>query len=142
MDQGISVRDWSYDIIGAAMEVHRHLGPGLLESVYEKCLIHECGIRAIPVCRQVMVGVSYKGLCLDDGFRADLIVPNEIVVELKAVDAVLPIHKAQLYSYMRLMDIPVGLLINFHEPVLKDGIHRLFLKNMPTTSLPSFPSVQ
>ncbi len=129
MITGKEVDPWSHEVIGAAIEVHRTLGPGLLESVYQKCLAHECSLRGLDFREQVVVDVCYKGVKIAGGFRADLVIQNKLVVEIKAVEAILPIHKAQVYSYMKLMKIPVGLLINFHEPLLKAGIHRLFLKS-------------
>jgi GxxExxY protein len=117
----------SYDVIGAAMEVHRIKGPGLIESIYEKCLERELELREIPTCRQQVVRVEYKGITFEEALRFDLLIANSLLIELKAVQQILPIHRAQLLSYMRLMDIPLGLLINFHEIRLKDGIHRLLL---------------
>jgi GxxExxY protein len=114
-------------VIGAAIEVHRALGPGLLESVYESCLAHELTLRGIEFQRQVDLPVLYKGQQLGCGYRIDLLVRNTVLVELKAVDAILPIHEAQLMTYLRLSKMRVGLLINFHVPVLKDGIIRRVL---------------
>ena len=119
---------WSSRVIAAAIEVHRLKGPGLLESIYERCLLRElelCGIRAV---NQVPVRVEYKGLVFDDTLRVDVLVDGCLVVELKAVEQVLPVHKAQVLSYMKLLDVPLGLLFNFHEMKLKDGIYRLILK--------------
>ena len=112
-------------IIGAALEVHRHLGPGLLESVYEECLCHELSLRKIPFRRQVQSRMHYKGLQLPDGHRIDLLAVDTVVVELKAVEALLPVHKAQTLSYLRLGNWPVGLLINFNEAALINGIRRV-----------------
>jgi GxxExxY protein len=114
-------------IIGAAIEVHRCLGPGLLESAYEECLCYELGLRNIPFNRQVPIPVQYKAVTLDCGYRADIIVADKIIVELKTVDKVIPVHKAQLLTYMRLTSSPIGLILNFNTPVLKDGIVRLAL---------------
>ncbi len=114
-------------IIGAAMEVHRALGPGLLESAYEECLSQELILRKIPFERQKPLLLEYKGTKLECGYRLDFLVAKMVVVELKAIDALLPIHQAQLLSYMRLGGWKVGLLINFHVPVLKDGVKRLVL---------------
>lgn len=111
-------------IIGSAIEVHRHLGPGLLESIYEAALAYELGQRGIAVERQKPLPVSYKGLVFEEGYRLDLLVAGEVVVELKCVDAVYPIHEAQLLSYLKLTGLKVGLLINFKVPVLKQGIKR------------------
>jgi len=110
-------------IIGAAIEVHRELGPGLMESAYEECLCHELNLRKIVFQRQVPVPVKYKGVHLDCAYRADLII-GDVVLELKAIEALNVIHEVQLVSYLRLLRKPVGLLINFHAPVLKDGIRR------------------
>lgn len=117
----------SRQVIGAAIEVHRIKGPGLLESIYEKCLMHELFIRSVHAQQQVIVPIEYKGYVFEEPLKLDVFVDNCLIVELKAVVEVLPIHKAQLLSYMRLLDIPLGLLINFHELRLKDGVHRLIL---------------
>jgi GxxExxY protein len=114
-------------IIGAAIEVHRHLGPGLLESAYEECLCHELHLRGIDFRRQVDLPVEYKGLKLDCGYRLDLIVHEEVVIELKCVGRVLPVHEAQLLTYMMLTGKRVGLLINFNVPLLTRGITRRVL---------------
>jgi GxxExxY protein len=114
-------------IIGAAIEVHKHLGPGLLESAYEECLCHELHLRNIPFQRQVPLPVVYKGTKLDCGYRIDLLVKNEVVVELKAIDSILPIHEAQALTYMRLGSWKVGLIINFNVPIVVKGIKRLVL---------------
>lgn len=114
-------------IIGAAIEVHRELGPGLLESTYEACLAYELAQRGLKVERQKPLPVVYKGLKLDIGYRVDLLVEDRVVVELKAVDHLEPIHEAQLLSYLRLSGCNVGLLINFNVRILKDGIKRLVL---------------
>ncbi|SPF47132.1 conserved hypothetical protein [Candidatus Sulfotelmatobacter kueseliae] len=114
-------------IIGAAIEVHRQLGPGLLESAYEECLCHELHLRGLAFERQVALPVSYKGLQLDCGYRIDLIVEREVVVELKAVEKILPIHEAQLLTYLKISGKHVGLLINFDVPLLTQGIIRRIL---------------
>jgi GxxExxY protein len=111
-------------IIAAAIEVHRHLGPGLLESAYEECLCHELHLMGLNFRRQVPLPVIYKGLPLDCRYQIDLIVQDEVVVELKAIERILPIHQAQLLTYLRLADKSVGLLINFNVPVLTQGITR------------------
>ena len=111
-------------IIGAAIEVHKLLGPGLLESAYEECLCRELSLRGIPFERQLVLPLEYKGLRLDSGYRLDLLVAQAVVVEVKAVDALLPVHEAQLMTYLHLGGWHVGLLINFHEYALKDGIRR------------------
>lgn len=112
-------------IIGAAIEVHRMKGPGLLESAYESCLAHELGLRGLPVIRQVPVPLVYKGITIDIAFRADLIVENRVLVELKAIETILPIHKAQVLSYVRETGHHIGLLINFHVLKLADGVTRV-----------------
>jgi GxxExxY protein len=117
----------SKQIIGAAIEVHRLLGPGLLESTYEECLCREFDLRGIPFHRQVPVPVKYKGLSLECGYRLDLLVGDLVIVELKAVDKLQPIFDAQLLTYLRLTNLWLGLLINFNEVMLKDGLRRLVL---------------
>jgi GxxExxY protein len=112
------------EIIGAAIEVHRLLGPGLLESTYEECLCRELDLRSVRYQRQLELPVSYKGCQLESGYRIDLLVEDSVVVELKAVESILPVHKAQLLTYLRLSGKSKGLLLNFHEPVMKDGILR------------------
>ncbi len=112
-------------IIGAAITVHRELGPGLLESVYEKCLALELTQSGIQVVAQKEIPLTYKGLNLESGFRADLIVENKVLVELKAVDQLLPIHTAQVLTYLKLTGLQTALLINFNVPLLKNGIKRL-----------------
>lgn len=126
-------------IIGAAIEVHRQLGPGLLESAYEECLCHELALQKIPFQRQLALPVTYKGINLDCGHRLDLLVADTVVVEIKAVETLLPIHEAQLLTYLKLGEWTVGLLINFNVPVLKQGIRRrvLGLKENKKTSAPS-----
>ena len=114
-------------IIGAAIEVHRYLGPGLLESAYEECLCHELHLQGVEFRRQVELPVIYKGLSLDCGYRIDLIVREEVILELKAVEKLLPVHQAQLLTYMRLAGKRVGLLINFNVPRLTQGIVRRVL---------------
>lgn len=111
-------------VIGAAMRVHRELGPGLLESAYEACLHFELCDLGFFVERQKSLPVKYRGICLDCGYRLDLVVENKLILELKTVEKTLPIHEAQLLSYMKLSEIRVGLLINFHCKFLKDGIVR------------------
>ena len=114
-------------IIGAAMEVHRMLGPGLLESTYEMCLCRELSIRGITFERQVPIPVEYKGVKLDCGYRADIVVDETILIEIKAVDSVLSIHDAQLLSYLKLGGWKIGLLINFNVELLKHGLRRRVL---------------
>ncbi len=124
------------NIIGAAMDVHRALGPGLLESAYEECLCHELQLRDLRVLRQVAIPVCYKGIELDCGYRLDLVVSDLVVVEIKAVENLLPIHEAQLLTYLKLGGWPVGLLLNFNVPVLKEGIIRRVLGYDHTKRLP------
>ena len=114
-------------IIGAAIEVHRNLGPGLLESAYEECLCHELQLRGLDFKRQVPLPLLYKGLRLDCGYKIDLIVRDEVILELKAIEKLLPIHEAQLLTYLRLTGRRVGLLINFNVPLLTQGIIRRVL---------------
>ena len=114
-------------IIGAAMEVHRALGPGLLESIYEMCLCRELSIRGIPFERQVLIPVEYKGVKLDCGYRADIVVDGTILLEIKAIDSLLPIHDAQLLSYLKLGGWKIGLLTNFNVELLKNGLRRRVL---------------
>lgn len=118
---------WSGQVIGAAIEVHRLKGPGLIESIYEKCLMRELDLRKIPAVRQMVVPIEYKGLVFDEPLQLDVYVDSCLIVELKAVENVLPIHKAQLMSYMKLMDAPIGLLINYHETTLHEGVSRMIL---------------
>lgn len=117
----------SREVIGAAIEVHRTLGPGLLESIYEKCLIRELELRALRAVKQQQVRIDYKGFVFEEILKFDVLVEDCLLVELKAVQRTVPIHKAQLISYMKLLDIPLGLLINFHEVRLADGLSRLIL---------------
>ena len=115
----------SGDIIGAAISVHRELGPGLLESAYEACLTHELCERGLGVERQKALPVVYKDNRIDCGYRIDLLVEDAVVVELKAVERILPLHEAQLLSYLRLSGCKLGLLLNFNCSVLRDGIRRM-----------------
>jgi len=114
-------------IIGAATEVHKALGPGLLESAYQACLAYELEQQRIPFEQQVALPVEYKGVQLDLGYRMDFVVEDRVVLELKTVDAIAPVHEAQLLSYLKLSGHPIGLLINFHIAVLRDGIKRRIL---------------
>lgn len=125
-------------IIGSAIEVHREKGPGLLESTYESCLVCELGLRNLHVERQVAVPLLYKGMALDTAFRADLIVESSVLVELKAIETILPVHRAQVLSYIRETGHRIGLLINFHVPKLTEGVHRLI--NDRPSSVISAPS--
>lgn len=117
--------DGSNDIIAAALEVHRNLGPGLLESAYEECLCYELETRGISCVRQQALPVVYKGIRLECGFRLDIVVNDKILLELKSVEKLLPIHEAQILTYLKLSGIRTGLLINFNEVLLKNGIKRI-----------------
>jgi GxxExxY protein len=117
----------SGEVIGAAIEVHRIMGPGLLESIYQQCLMRELELRGIPFLNQEEVVIDYKGALFKEKLKFDLLVDGCLLVELKAIQDVVPIHKAQLLSYMKLLDVPLGLLCNFHEIKLVDGISRLIL---------------
>jgi GxxExxY protein len=113
--------DLSEGVIGAAIEVHRTLGPGLMESAYEECLCHELHLRGLPFQRQISLPVRYKGINLDCGYRVDLIVEDAIILELKCVEHILPVHEAQLLTYLKLLNKRVGLLLNFHVATLVRG---------------------
>jgi GxxExxY protein len=115
----------SREIIGAAIEVHKHLGPGLFESAYEECLCYELGLRGIKFKRQVPLPLNYKGMKLECGYRLDLLVEDLVVVELKAVEAFDPIHDAQMITYLKLRNAWLGMIINFNVKKLKDGVRRL-----------------
>ena len=123
----MDINDLSGQIIGAAIEVHKSLGPGLLESIYEDCLCIELRKRDISFERQKEIAIEYKGITLENKYRLDIVVNRLIIVELKTVDELTPIHDAQLLTYLKLTGIKVGLLINFNVPVLKEGIKRLVL---------------
>lgn len=114
-------------VIGAAIEVHRDKGPGLIESIYEWCLLKELELRRLSSVSQKSIVIEYKGFTREEPLRFDVLVEDCLLVEAKAVQAILPIHKAQLLSYMKLLNVPFGLLINFHEMKLTDGVHRLLL---------------
>ncbi len=118
----------SKEVIGAAIEVHRLKGPGLLETIYEKCLMRELFLRQVPAVSQLLVPIEYKGYVFEETLRLDVYVDQCLIVEAKAVETIQPIHKAQLLSYMKLLNAPLGLLLNFHELVLKNGIQRLILE--------------
>lgn len=117
----------SREAIGAAIEVHRVLGPGLLESIYEKCMLREFELRGIPVVNQKHVRIEYKGVTFTEQLKFDLLVDGALLLEVKAVEQTLPVHKAQLLSYMKLLYVPLGLVLNFHEVKLADGISRMML---------------
>ena len=135
-DSTRTFEDGSGEIIGACIEVHRHLGPGLLESTYERCLAHELALRQLPYQRQVHLPVTYKGTHVDCGYRLDFVVAETFLVELKAVERLQPIHTAQVLTYLKLTGLSVGLLVNFNVPVLKQGLRRL----TPKKKLPVLPS--
>ena len=119
----------SNKIVGATIEVHRALGPGLLESTYEECLCHELSLNQIPFERQATLPVVYKGVCLDCGYRVDIIVDKKVILELKSVAESLPIHRAQLLTYLKLSGLKLGMLLNFNVLLMKDGITR-FVNNL------------
>ena len=120
-----NINDLSGAVIGAAIEVHTILGPGLLESVYEECLCRELELREIPYERQKELPIEYKGVKLDCGYRLDVLADESLILELKSIENLEPIHEAQLITYLRLTGIKIGLLINFNVPVLKEGLKRL-----------------
>ena len=120
-------KELSNRIIGAAVEVHRHLGPGLLESAYEECLCHELRLHELPFERQKPLPLEYKSIKLDCGYRIDVIVENKVVLELKCVNSITPVHEAQLLTYLKLSGIKVGLIFSFYVALMRDGIKRLVL---------------
>jgi GxxExxY protein len=147
LEQGEKERRRLWDrtepVVGALIDVHRHLGPGLLESAYEACLCRELELRGLAFERQVALPVSYKGLRVDCGYRVDLVVQGGVLVELKAVEHLLPIHVAQVITYLRLSDLPVALLVTFNVRVLKHGLRRLWLSSpssSPSLPVPPLPS--
>jgi GxxExxY protein len=121
----LHLEDITREIIAGAIEVHQVIGPGLLESAYEACLVSELGTRGLRIQRQVILPVVYKGLALDCGYRIDLVVDDCVVLELKCVCEITDLHKAQLLTYLRLSGHKVGLLLNFNVPLMKHGIHRM-----------------
>ena len=129
--------DLSEKIIGAFIEVHRHLGPGLLESAYEQCVCHELSLLGLLFERQRALPVAYKGVLLNCGYRLDIVVAGRLIVEIKAVERLLPIHKAQVLTYLKLTKLDTGLLVNFNVPVLKDGLRRLTRKRTCPVVSPS-----
>ena len=120
----MTVNELTHSIIASAIEVHRLLGPGLLESAYEECLCHELHVRSIPFERQKPIPVVYKAVKLESGYRLDLLVAKQVIVELKSIDALAPIHESVMLTYLRLSGHHLGLLINFNVPMLKEGIRR------------------
>jgi len=123
----LELETFTGEIIGAAIEVHRHLGPGLLESAYQACLAREMDLRNLAFEQEKQLFLEYKGLKLDCGYRLDFLVEQSVIVELKAVEALQPIHEAQLLTYLKLSGCKIGLLINFNVPVLKNGLKRMAL---------------
>jgi GxxExxY protein len=121
----MELNEISEKIIGCSIKVHRALGPGLLESTYEVCLVHELGKAGLNAKTQVALPVVYDGIKLDAGYRIDVLVEEEVIIELKAIDNLLPIHEAQLLSYLKLSNKKIGLLINFNVKLLRDGIKRI-----------------
>jgi GxxExxY protein len=119
------INELTGEVIGAAIEVHKTLGPGLLESAYEECLCRDLELRNISFERQKELPIEYKGVKLDSGYRLDIVVADKLLLELKACENLEPIHEAQLLTYLKLTGIKIGLLINFHIPSLKDGIKRI-----------------
>jgi GxxExxY protein len=119
--------DLTKKIIGAAIEVHRALGPGLMESAYEECLCHELNLRGLSFQRQLPIPVSYKGVNLDCGYKLDVLVEDTVILELKCAERTIPVHEAQLFTYLKLLNKPVGFVINFNVPVLKQGLVRRVL---------------
>ncbi|HJU83748.1 MAG TPA: GxxExxY protein [Holophagaceae bacterium] len=115
----------SGSIVDSAFKVHSSMGPGLLENVYQKCMAHELGKHGLRFQEQITLPLQYDGVRLDSGLRLDLLVEDLVVVELKAIESILPVHQAQLLSYMKLARKPLGLLINFNVPLIKDGIQRM-----------------
>ena len=121
------LNELTHEIVGAAIEVHRYLGPGLLESAYQECLCHELRLRGVDFRRELNLPLQYKGIKLDCGYRVDVLVADLVLVELKAIQILTAVHEAQLLTYLRLGGWKVGLLINFNVPVLRDGIRRRIL---------------
>jgi GxxExxY protein len=134
----VKINELTEKVIGAAMEVHRTLGPGLLESAYEACLARELAIQGITFEQQVELPVVYRGVPLSCGYRLDFIVEGELILELKAVEELLPIHEAQLLTYLKLSDKRIGLLINFNVTLLKQGLRRI-VNQLSETSATSAP---
>lgn len=132
----MDIEELAKEVIGSAIEVHRDLGPGLLENTYEKCLVHELGLRGVKAQRQKAQPVHYKGFEIDEGYRIDVLVEGKIVLELKAVDQLNNIHMAQLLTYLKLSGCNLGFLINFNVQFLKDGLRRVVngLPEMPLRS--------
>jgi GxxExxY protein len=117
--------------VDAAFSVHSELGPGLLETAYEGCFAHELDLRGIKYQKQLPVPLNYKGKLVEVGFRADIVIAQRLLIELKAVEAIIPVHKAQVITYLKLMRLPLGLLINFNEVLIKNGIRRILNLHLP-----------
>ena len=130
MDEKKKINEVTEQIIGSAIDVHRALGPGLLESAYEACLAYELISRGLKIEQQRLLPVIYRDVKLDCGYRLDFVVEKVVVIELKAIEQILPVHKAQLLSYLKMSGLKAGLLINFHVKMLKDGVVRL-VNNFP-----------
>ena len=129
--------DPSQKIIGACIEVHRNLGPGLLESVYRDCLRYELGVAGLNFVMEQSLPVHYKGVKLEIGYRLDFVIENSLILEIKAIERLLPIHEAQVLTYLKLANIPIGLLVNFNAVTLKQGLRRLTRKDRLPVSLSS-----
>jgi GxxExxY protein len=126
----------AHHVVDAAFQIHNALGPGLLESVYEVVLAHDLADRQLKVERQIKVPITYKGLKFDEGFRADLIIEKKVLVELKSVESILPVHAKQVLTYLRLKNLRLGLLINFGAPIIKNGVKRIVNRLPEEKSLP------
>jgi GxxExxY protein len=131
--------DCSDKVIGACIEVHRSLGPGLLESAYEECLAHELSLRRLSFQRQMAIPLRYKGICLPCGYRIDFVVEGQLIVEIEAVERLLPVHEAQALTYLRLTRLPTALLVNFHVETIRRGLRRLAFKPTPFPPSCSIP---
>jgi len=121
----MEINELTNKIVGATIEVHKTLGPGLIESTYERCLCHELRLRRVAFANQVALPVVYKGSKIDCGYQMDLVVENAVVLELKSCEKIEPIHQAQLLTYLKLSGLKLGLLLNFNVPVMRDGIRRI-----------------
>ena len=121
----MNINDLTGEVIGAAIEVHKHLGPGLLESAYEECLCHELSLRKITYERQIPLPINYKQLKLDCAYRLDLVVEDKVILELKSCERIEDIHKAQLLTYLKLSGLQLGLILNFNVPIMKEGVVRV-----------------
>lgn len=131
----MEINELTHKVIGLAIEVHRTLGPGLLESAYCECLSYEIKNNGLFVEREKILPIKYKGITIDHGYRIDLVVENKLVLELKTVEELTDIHQAQLITYLKLGNYPIGLLINFHSKILKNGLKR-YVNNVSENSYP------